>query len=197
MIMDLPIYRLTISTDLDDEAEVDFVALVDKPAIQRNFLAFNERQRFEIVSEDKRILSGALMIADMPIYRNNEEFGEHYVMFDAETIQQIAEKFFKKGYQSNVNEMHDSSKAIEGVTMFESWIVNREMGKMPIKGFDDAKDGSWFGSYKVENEAIWAKVKSGEFQGFSVEGIFGYSDRLLSDEMRVNKIKEILRLAGV
>lgn len=195
--MDLPIYKLIINSDLEDEAEVDFVALVDRPAIQRNFLAFNERQKFEIVSEDKRILCGPLMIADMPIYRNNEEFGEHYVVFDAETIQQIAEKFFKKGYQSNVNEMHDASRAVEGVTMFESWLVNREMGKMPIKGFEDAKDGSWFGSYKVDNEATWAKVKSGEFQGFSVEGIFGYSDRLLSDEMRVNKIKEILRLAGI
>ena len=77
--MDLPIYKLIISSDLEDEAEVDFIALVDRPAIQRNFLAFKERQKFEIISEDKHILSGALMIADMPIYRNNEEFGEHYV----------------------------------------------------------------------------------------------------------------------
>lgn len=195
--MDLPIYKLIINSDLEDEAEVDFVALVDKPAIQRNFLAFNERQKFEIVSEDKQIVSGALMIADMPIYRNNEEFGEHYVMFDAETIQQIAEKFFKKGYQSNVNEMHDPNKAVDGVTMFESWIVNRELGKMPIKGYDDVKDGSWFGSFKVENDDVWQKVKDGTFQGFSVEGIFGYSDRVSKDEVLVDKIKEILRSAGI
>lgn len=195
--MDLPIYKLIINSDLEDEAEVDFVALVDRPAIQRNFLAFNERQKFEIVSEDKHIVSGALMIADMPIYRNNEEFGEHYVMFDADTIQQIAEKFFKKGYQSNVNEMHDSKKQVEGVTMFESWIVNRELGKMPIKGYDDVKDGSWFGSFKVDNDEVWEKVKDGTFQGFSVEGIFGYSDRVSQDEMLVDKIKEILRSAGI
>lgn len=195
--MDLPIYKLIINSDLEDEAEVDFVALVDRPAIQRNFLAFNERQKFEIVSEDKHIVSGALMIADMPIYRNNEEFGEHYVMFDANTIQQIAEKFFKKGYQSNVNEMHDPKKQVDGVTMFESWIVNRELGKMPIKGYDDVKDGSWFGSFKVENDDVWAKVKDGTFQGFSVEGIFGYSDRVSQEEAMVEKIKEILRSAGI
>ena len=195
--MDLPIYKLIINSDLEDEAEVDFVALVDKPAIQRNFLAFNERQKFEIVSEDKQIVSGALMIADMPIYRNNEEFGEHYVVFDADTIQQIAEKFFKKGYQSNVNEMHDPNKQVDGVTMFESWIVNRELGKMPIKGYEDVKDGSWFGSFKVENDDVWQKVKDGTFQGFSVEGIFGYSDRVSQDELMVDKIKEILRSAGI
>jgi hypothetical protein len=196
--MDLPIYKLVISSDMSDDSEVDYIALVDRPAIQKNFLAFNERLKFEVISEDKQILSGALMLADVPIYRNNEEFGEHYVVFDAETIQQIAEKFFKRGYQSNVNEMHDANKAVQGVTMFESWLVNHEMGKMPIKGFEDAKDGSWFGSYKVDNAEVWAKVKSGEFQGFSVEGIFGYSDIVKKeDDAMIEKIKEILRSAGI
>jgi hypothetical protein len=196
--MDLPIYKLVISSDMSDDSEVDYIALVDRPAIQKNFLAFNERLKFEVISEDKQILSGALMLADVPIYRNNEEFGEHYVVFDAETIQQIAEKFFKRGYQSNVNEMHDANKAVQGVTMFESWLVNHAMGKMPIKGFEDAKDGSWFGSYKVDNAEVWAKVKSGEFQGFSVEGIFGYSDIIKKeDDVMIEKIKEILRSAGI
>ena len=195
--MELPIYKLIISSDMEDDSEVDYIALVDRPAIQKNFLAFNEKLKFEIVSEDKQILSGALMLADVPIYRNNEEFGEHYVVFDSETIQQIAEKFFKRGYQSNVNEMHNPDKAVGGVTMFESWLVNKEMGKMPIKGFEDAKDGSWFGSYKVDNLDIWAKVKSGEFQGFSVEGIFGYSDTVKKEDIMVAKIKEILKSAGI
>lgn len=195
--MDLPIYKLLISADLDNDAEVDFVALVDRPAIQRNFLAFTERQKFEIISEDKQILSGPLMLADMPIYRNNEQFGEHYVIFDADTIQKIAEKFFKKNYQANVNEMHDSSKAVSGVTMFESWIVNRDLGKMPIKGFEDVADGSWFGSYKVDNMEVWQKVKDGTFQGFSVEGLFDYSDMVSKEEQMVEQIKSILLSAGI
>jgi hypothetical protein len=191
--MDLPIYKLMISEDLMDDSEVDFVALVDKPAIQRNFLAFNERQKFEVVSDEKKIVSGPLMLADMPIYRNNEEFGEHYVVFDADTIQKIAEKFFKKGYQANVNEMHDPSKSVDGVTMFESWLVNRDMGKMPINGYDDAKDGSWFGSFKVENDDVWGKVKDGTFKGFSVEGIFSYNDRVKKEDLMLEKIKQILK----
>lgn len=195
--MDLPVYKLVISPDLDDNSEVDYVALVDRPAIQKNFLAFNERQKFEIISEDKQILSGALMLADVPIYRNNDQFGEHYVVFDGDTIQKIAEKFFKRGYQSNVNEMHNPNKTVDGVTMFESWIVNRDLGKMPIKGFEDAKDGSWFGSYKVENKDVWDKVKSGEFQGFSVEGIFSYSDVVEKEQAMIDQIKEILRSAGI
>jgi len=195
--MDLPIYKLVISEDITDDVEVDYVALVDRPAIQRNFLMFKEKHKFEIVNEDKRILSGPLMIADMPIYRNNEEFGEHYVVFGSETIQNIAEKFFKKGYQSNVNEMHDPAKKVSGVTMFESWLVNRELGKMPMKGFEDAKDGSWFVSYKVDNEVIWAKAKNGDFQGLSVEGLFDYESKVTQEELMVEQIKNILAEAGI
>jgi hypothetical protein len=173
--MDLPIYQLEISDDLNDGAEVDFVALVDRPAIERNFLRFSEANKynFAIQSEERRIVSGALMLADTPIYRNDTN-GEYYVTFTPGTIEKIAQKFFKKGYQSNVNLMHDGSQEVEGVTMFESWIKDSSRGVAPMKGFEDAPEGSWFGSFKVENEDVWNRVKSGEFKGFSVEGVFNY-----------------------
>ncbi len=104
----LPIYKLEISPNIDNEMEVDFVALVDRPAIEKSFLAFNEnteRIAFAIQSEDEKIITGALMLADKPIYRNDEN-GEYYVVFTKDTIKQIAQKFFAKGYQSNVNLMH-------------------------------------------------------------------------------------------
>lgn len=193
--MELPIYQLEISDDLNDGAEVDFVALVDRPAIERNFLKFNEaKASFAIQSEDKRIVSGALMLADTPIYRNDSN-GEYYVTFTKATIEKIAQKFFKKGYQSNVNLMHDGDKQVEGVTMFESFIVDSERGIQAMKGFEDAPEGSWFGSFKVENEDVWNKIKSGEFKGFSVEGIFNYKKEkqaISVEEAMWSKIVEIL-----
>jgi len=172
--MKLPIYQLEISDDLNDDVEVDFVALVDRPAIEKDFLMFKEaKANFVIQSEDRRIVSGALMLADTPIYRNDQN-GEYYVTFTKDTIEKIAQKFFKKGYQSNVNLMHDEALAVEGVTMYESFIVDSSRGVMAMKGFEDAPEGSWFGSFKVENESIWNKIKSGEFKGFSVEGVFNY-----------------------
>ena len=39
----LPIYELLINDNIDDKAEVSAVALVDEPAIQRDFLAFREQ----------------------------------------------------------------------------------------------------------------------------------------------------------
>jgi hypothetical protein len=193
--MELPVYALEISEDLNDESSVDFVALVDKPAIQRNFLMFKEQpMQFAIQSEDKQIVSGPLMLADTPIYRSDKN-GEYYVTFSPATIETIAQKFFKKGYQSNVNLMHDGNQEVSDVTMFESWIVDPARGISAMKGFEDAPVGSWFGSFKVDNPEVWAKIKAGDFKGFSVEGMFNYKKQEKAVEMAeqmMNKIIEIL-----
>jgi hypothetical protein len=41
--MTLPIYELKISEKMNEDAEVDYIALVDAPAIQRDFLAFKDQ----------------------------------------------------------------------------------------------------------------------------------------------------------
>lgn len=132
---------------------------------------FSTKLTFAVQDEDQRIVSGPLMIADLPIYRKDEE-GEYYVMFTGEQIKKIVQRFFKKGYQAKVNIEH--GKAAEGVYMFESYIIDKERGVNPPKGFEDVADGSWFGSFKVENEKLWDQVKAGTFKGFSVEGLFRY-----------------------
>jgi hypothetical protein len=292
MEKELPIYRLDISEDLDSNVEVDFVALVDRPAIEKSFLAFQdsysdypdavknnaqnaldwaeengwgscgtpvgkqranqlakgepisvetikrmysflsrhqenakaskgygdgcgqlmydawggasalswaesklkqiERQSFAIQDEEERIITGALMLADTPIYRNDGN-GEYYVVFSKDTIKKIAQKYFKKGYQNNVNLMHDSGQVMDGVTMFESWIVDEKRGVKPMKGFEDVNDGSWFGSFKVENDDVWNMIKDGKIRGFSVEGIFNYSKPMSKEEKMMEDIISILK----
>jgi len=132
---------------------------------------FSAHLSFAVQDEDQRIVSGPLMIADLPIYRRDEE-GEYYVMFTGEQIKKIVQRFFKKGYQAKVNIEH--GKKAEGVYMFESYIIDRERGVNPPTGFEDVANGSWFGSFKVENDKLWGEVKAGTFKGFSVEGLFRY-----------------------
>jgi len=192
--MDLPIYLLDINEDEQAQTEVNFIALVDKPAIQKNWQMFKEVPARFAVDQEKQIISGALMIADMPIYRKDEEFGEYYAVFNAATIEKIAIKYYQKGFQSNVNLMHDGDMIVEGATMFESWIVNRELGKMPMKGYEDVSDGSWFGSFKVTNDKVWGMVKDGLIKGFSVEGLFQYKPKKqeMSEEQILAKIQDLL-----
>ena len=189
--MELPVYNLEISEF--DDTEVDFVALVDKPAIEKNFIAFKDEKKvaFKIEDEDEMIITGALMLADKPIFRSDEN-GEYYVVFSKKTIKDIAQKFFSKGYQSNVNLMHDNGSKVEGLTMFESWIVDEKRGIKPMQGFEDVPDGSWFGSFKVNNPEVWAMIKSGEVKGFSVEGLFKYKQKPMTEEEALKKIKELL-----
>lgn len=183
--MELPIYELMISDDLQDDAEVNFVSMVDRPAIQKNWNAFQNKQKFNL-SNEKRIISGAIMLADTPIYRSDANNGEYYVVFSKETIFKIVQRYYKKGYQANVNINHNQGQKLEDVYLFESFISDKERGISPMKGFEDAPDGSWFGSMKVDNDFAWEEVKAGNVNGFSVEGIFEY-----------NKVKQTNILAEV
>jgi hypothetical protein len=153
---------------------------------------FNLELKFAIQNEAERIVSGPLMVADMPIYRRDDE-GEYYVVFTAEEIKKIVQRFFKKGYQAKVNIEHDTP--VDGVYMFESFLVDRAKGVYPMKGFSDIADGSWFGSFKVDNDAIWNQVVDGTFKGFSVEGLFKYEKTpnvMTKDDIIMSEVIKIL-----
>lgn len=191
--MDMPIYELKINNEIADDSEVSFVALVDLPAIKKDFIAFSDTQpiKFDIQSEDEHIITGPLMIPEQLIYRKNDKFGEHYVKFSTETIKQIAIKFSKKGYQKNVNLMHDEGLQVDGLTMFESFISNEKRGVKPMAAFADLPDGTWFGSFYVENKDVWNSIKDGKVKGFSVEGLFDY-EKPVAEDMILQQLKQLL-----
>lgn len=147
-----------------------------------------DKAKFAIQSEEERIITGPAMLADTPIYRNDER-GEYYVVFDAPTIKKIAQKYFAKGFQNNVNLQHDKGQIVEGVTVFESWIVDSKRGIAPMKGFENVPEGSWFISMKVNDDATWQKVKAGEIKGFSVEGVFEYKIANTPEQMLTDALK--------
>jgi hypothetical protein len=188
----LPIFKLTISDNEQDDAEVNFVSLVDRPAIQRDFLVFSEKQLFDIQDEDERIVTGPAMIPDAPIYRNDDN-GQYYVVFDADTINKIAYRFFKKGYQANINIMHQSGNVVADSVFYESWIADRAKGKMPLTAFKDLPDGTWFLTAKINSEETWQKIRNGEYKGFSVEGLFDYTPVAAVDPEEA-LLKEIMKI---
>lgn len=174
--MELPVYKIIVNED--DDTGVEFVSLVDRPAIQKDFMLFSQQQKqgYSIQDEEKRIVTGPAMLADLPIYRYDDVRGEYYVTFDAPTIWTIAKKFVRKNFYKAVNTDHETP-VDSGVHMIESYFIDRERGVMPPKGYEDAKDGSWFLTYLVDNDELWAKVKAGEWKGFSVEGFFDMEEQ--------------------
>jgi len=139
---------------------------------------------------EKRIISGPLMVADLPIYRRTED-EEYYGVFQKEDIYNLRNKFFKQGKSNLVNEMHDSNKMIDGVYMIESFLIDEKRGINAPTGYN-LTDGSWFGSYKIDNDEVWNDfIKSGEFKGFSVEGIF---NTVKIDEKPQGIIEDIINI---
>lgn len=193
--MPFQIYKAQIDPSLSSDLEVSYIGLVGRPAIEKNFQAFKElRARFTL-DEERQIISGPAMVADMPLYRKDEALGEYYVVFDAPSIFTIVQKFAAKGNMTKFNLFHDDQQQVQDVTIFNSFITDKQLGINAPVGFEDLAEGSWFISAKVNNPAVWAKVKSGEIKGFSVEGIFSYMParmQKLTVEQAMERIKEIL-----
>jgi hypothetical protein len=138
---------------------------------QRKLQQIDMRQAYAVQSEEKRIISGPIMLANVPIYRFDDIRGEYYVTFPPDTIFSIVKKMARKGLYKAVNTDH-TNPVDDGVHMIEMYLIDRDRGVMPPKGYEDAEDGSAFASYLIDNEEIWTKVKAGEWKGFSVEGMF-------------------------
>jgi len=195
--MEVPVYELKVSEDLNSDLAVDYVAGVDKPAIEKNFMAFNEQKslfEFAAIEDEQRIVFGPAMIPDQLILRKDDKTGLPFkVFYTAKTIQTIAEKFFASGFQNNFNLMHDPNQKMDGVTFFQSVIKDSSKGINGLAG--DYPDGTWFLGAKINNDQVWQKVKSGEIKGFSIEGFFNkvpVNEPMLTAEEAYKMIEAIL-----
>jgi len=178
-------YRLT-----DDVEGLSAIALVEAPATGVNYQAFAP-QKFEVLNEEKRIVVGAAMIPDLPIYRRDER-GEYYAIFKKDTINQLVQKYFKEQKTTEFNEMHDPLLKLEDVYVYQSFITDKELGILPPKGFENVAEGTWFIAAKVDNDEAWAKVKKdGLLKGFSVEGFFDIQPYKFN---KMNKLEQVINL---
>ena len=159
---------------LDEDQEitgVEAISIVENPAIEEDFIAL-ENLEFKLAEIDKKkkILMGALLIPNKPIYRKNEE-GEYYIYFSKETIEQASQLYLKNGNQNNSTLEHKHE--INGLTLVESWIVEDKVHDKSRKYGFDFPIGTWVGSVKVNNDKVWEEfVETGKVKGFSIEGYF-------------------------
>ena len=171
----LPVYQAVIS---DEQCGMLRISLVDDPAVQSNFVAFSKNQRarqlmYAVQDEDKRLVLGVVMRADFPILRRqpltDDKEMEFYIIYKADTIRAMAEKYLAENRQNLVNIMHEKGSEVEGVQMVQYFI--KGAGLNP-EGFDNIADGSLFAEFHVTNDEVWNAIKDGTYRGFSLEGLF-------------------------
>ena len=161
-----------ILDDNEDLTGIEAISIVENPAIEEDFIALKTEQVIQLaeVDKDKKILLGALLIPNKPIYRKSGE-DEYYIYFSRDTVRKASQIYLQKGNQNNSTLEHKHT--LQGLSLVESWIVeDTEKDKTALYGLEYPV-GTWVGAVKVNNDKVWEEfVKTGKVKGFSIEGYF-------------------------
>ena len=177
--------------DEDEAIGVEAISVVESPAIESDFIALNKQEiKLAEIDKEKRLLMGALLIPQKPIYRRNGE-EEYYIFFSKKTVARASQMYLQNGNQSNSTLEHDAQ--LKDLTLVESWIVeDKQKDKTALYGLD-VPVGTWMGSVKVDNDEIWNDyVKTGKVKGFSIEGYFADKLERPNEELKEDLAKEEL-----
>jgi len=177
---------------LDEELEetgVEAISIVESPAIESDFIALKEQEiKLAKIDGDKKILMGALLIPNKPIYRNGAD-GDYYIYFSKDTVQKASQLYLQNGYQHNSTLEHNET--LKGLTLVESWLVEDEVQDKSRKYGLNVPVGTWMGAVKVNNDEIWQEyVKTNKVKGFSIEGYFADKMERPKDKIDENLAKD-------
>jgi hypothetical protein len=153
------------------------VSFVDYPATESNFIALKKRIGIKLaVNRQKQLLTGALLIPDQLIYRQDRRLGEYNLVFSKEEIEKIAYKMMRRR-DSLGKTTHQHEKNLKNNHLAELWIVNDpKRDKSVALGLGELPAGTLVVSYKIEDPAYWrTEVLTGNVKGFSLEGAFNFN----------------------
>ena len=148
------------------------------------------------LNEEKRIVTGPVMIPNRMILRRDEDGTPFYVYFTMKTVRKMLEKFLKKNNQHYTDVDHDGNVKTDN-TLLETWISEHPTkDKSHALGFN-LPVGTWFASYKINNDEDWFAIKEGRLKGFSLAGNFleriKPAPELTEENRKLEDIKNILR----
>lgn len=188
MTKDLPVYKITIDPEYSDGQElgIEQIAFTSNPAIKVKGMAFNHDAKMLFADDVKYRVTAPAMIP-MEIYRRDDESGEYYVQFTAETIEQIHAKFMQDLKNRDVfNLEHDQSQTVPAFIL-ESWIVdNPEYDKAFTTFGIEVPKGTLMLTAQITDKEYYAELVGNEQIGFSIEGFLGLK---LSNHLKLNNMK--------
>ena len=176
------------------KANITHVSLVPKGANGVDFLITKGEDTPQVmidvpilkVNDEKRIVTGI-------VYEPNVVDSQGDFM-DAETIEKTAYDYMEN--QQNIDIKHDF-KTNDNLKVVESYITKSDS----TIGDKKVKTGTWVMSVKINDDAVWGKIKKGEINGFSMGGTGvkeEVEEQVKKEEQGViEKIKEILGITSV
>lgn len=160
----LPLFDIS----LEDIAQGMYkISLVDKPAIEEDFIHFNEVEKVQMFADEKKKeVVGPIMIPNKEILRFSPEMGYYYVRFTEETIREIMYKYSREGLFNafGINHSYDTDE----VVMLEVWTKESDNDKSKDYGYN-LPNGTVFVKAKIESDELFTAIENGEINGFSIE----------------------------
>ena len=188
MLKDLPVYKITIDPEYSDGQElgIEQIAFTSNPAIKVKGMAFNQSERLLFADDVKYRVTAPAMIP-MEIYRRDDETGEYYVQFTAETIEQIHAKFMQDLKNRDIfNLEHDQAQTVPAYIL-ESWIVdNPEYDKAFTTFGIEVPKGTLMLTAQITDKEYYQELVSKDQIGFSIEGFLGLK---MSNQLKLNNMK--------
>lgn len=176
----IPVYRAVV--DDTEDTGMELVSFVADCAVEVDFLTFakSEPMQFAIQSEEQRKVLGVVMRPDFPIYRETVDGMPYYIIYDAQTIHKMSEKFFARMNVNNVDTDH-SFELVDGVVLTQAYFIDRSKGIDP-KGFESLPDDTLMFEYHILNDEIWDGIKAGTWKGLSLAGYFAMEPVMLAKQ---------------
>lgn len=114
----------------------------------------NEFKIIKSDNPDKRLVAACVYAPNMP-----DADGEFML---PEAIEKMAHEFISNGKVRQIDVQHNN-KVVKGASVVESFIARA--------GDNDFIEGSWVVAMKIDNDDVWAAIKKGEINGFSIEAL--------------------------
>lgn len=161
---------------LKKKGSVTKLSLVKLPAVGVDFLKLADEKPLKMaIQEDLQNVTGPVLIADKKYYRKAEFFdmdGEDgYIFFSEETLREVGMDLLRSGNQINLE--HKKDVPTEDVELVESWFIETPHDKAYDLGFtvDECPMGkTLMQTQHISDDKLWAKVKDGTYNGFSIQG---------------------------
>ena len=191
MTKDLPIYKITIDPEYSDGEDlgIEQIAFTSNPAIKIKGMAF--KQEYLVYSDDLKYRITAPAMIPMEIYRRDDETGEYYVQFTAETIEQIHAKFMQDLKNRDIfNLEHDQAKQVPAYIL-ESWIVDEPQHDKSFSTFGiEVPKGTLMITAQVTDKDYYNELVKAEQVGFSIEGFLGLKLSNQINKYNMNKLPD-------
>jgi hypothetical protein len=190
MTKDLPIYKITIDPEYSDGEDlgIEQIAFTSNPAIKVKGMAFSQDVKLLFADDLKYRVTAPAMIP-MEIYRRDDETGEYYVQFTAETIEQIHAKFMQDLKNRDIfNLEHDQSQQVPAYIL-ESWIVDNPKQDKAFTTFGiEVPKGTLMLTAQITDKEYYNELVKNEQIGFSIEGFLGLK---LSNQIKQNNMNKL------